>query len=69
MIVDRYDLINLFEMIPKLNLELEPEIPKPCEQLSNLCDVFVGNHNPSVRTASLSTPLTLLVFEGFETRA
>ena len=69
MIVARSEPITLFEMIPKLNLQLEPEIPKPCEQLSNLCDVFVGNHNPSVRTASLSPPLTLLVFEGFETRA
>jgi IS5 family transposase len=26
MIVDRYDPINLFEMIPKLNLEMEPEL-------------------------------------------
>ena len=26
MIVDRYDPINLFEMLPKLNLEFEPEL-------------------------------------------
>ena len=26
MIVDRYDPINLFEMVPKLNLQFEPEL-------------------------------------------
>ena len=26
MIVDHYDPINLFEMIPKFNLEMEPEL-------------------------------------------
>ena len=26
MIVDRYDPINLFEMVPKLKLEMEPEL-------------------------------------------
>jgi IS5 family transposase len=26
MIVDRYDPINLFEMVPKLRLEMEPEL-------------------------------------------
>ena len=26
MIVDCYDPVNLFEMVPKLNLEMEPEL-------------------------------------------
>jgi len=26
MIVDRYDPINLFELIPKLELEMDPEL-------------------------------------------
>ena len=26
MIVDRYDPMNLFEMVPKLELEFEPEL-------------------------------------------
>jgi hypothetical protein len=26
MIVDRYDPVNLFELIPKLRLEMEPEL-------------------------------------------
>jgi transposase, IS5 family len=26
MIVDRYDPINLFEMVPKLRLEMEPQL-------------------------------------------
>jgi transposase, IS5 family len=26
MIVDRYDPINLFELVPKLNLQFEPEL-------------------------------------------
>ncbi len=26
MIVDRYDPMNLFELVPKLNLEREPEL-------------------------------------------
>jgi transposase, IS5 family len=26
MIVDRYDPINLFELVPKLNFEMEPEL-------------------------------------------
>ncbi len=34
MIVDRYDPINLFEMVPKLKLELEPELA----QLDRLLD-------------------------------
>jgi len=34
MIVDRHDHINLFEMVPKLNLEMEPELA----QLDRLLD-------------------------------
>jgi hypothetical protein len=34
MIVDRYDPINLFEMVPKLKLEFEPELA----QLDQLLD-------------------------------
>ena len=28
MIVDRYDPINLFELVPKLKLEMEPELAR-----------------------------------------
>ena len=28
MIVDRYDPINLFELVPKLELEFEPELAR-----------------------------------------
>ena len=34
MIVDRYDPVNLFELVPKLNLEMEPELA----QLDRLLD-------------------------------
>jgi hypothetical protein len=34
MIVDRYDPVNLFEMIPKLKLQFEPELV----QLDGLLD-------------------------------
>ena len=34
MIVDRYDPINLFEMVPKLSLQMEPELA----QLDELLD-------------------------------
>jgi len=37
MIVDRYDPINLFEMVPKLNLQFEPELTR----LDELLDVEV----------------------------
>jgi transposase, IS5 family len=35
MIVDRYDPINLFEMVPKLNLEMEPELRELDELLDD----------------------------------
>ena len=38
MIVDRYDPINLFEMVPKLNLQFEPELALLDELLDD--DVF-----------------------------
>jgi hypothetical protein len=28
MIVDRYDPVNLFELVPKLKLEMEPELAR-----------------------------------------
>jgi len=34
MIVDRYDPMNLFELVPKLELEMEPELA----QLDGLLD-------------------------------
>jgi hypothetical protein len=34
MIVDRYDPINLFELVPKLKLEMEPQLA----QLDRLLD-------------------------------
>ncbi len=34
MIVDRYNPVNLFELVPKLNLEMEPELA----QLDRLLD-------------------------------
>jgi hypothetical protein len=38
MIVDRYDPVNLFEMVPKLNLRFEPELAQLDELLED--DVF-----------------------------
>jgi transposase, IS5 family len=35
MIVDRYDPINLFEMVPKLKLEFEPELARLDELLDD----------------------------------
>ena len=35
MIVDRYDPINLFEMVPKLNLQFEPELARLDELLND----------------------------------
>ena len=36
MIVERYDPVNLFEMVPKLKLEMEPELA----QLDQLLEHF-----------------------------
>jgi IS5 family transposase len=35
MIVDRYDPINLFQLVPKLNLEMEPELARLDELLDD----------------------------------
>ncbi len=35
MIVDRYDPVNLFEMVPKLELEMEPELAQLDELLED----------------------------------
>jgi hypothetical protein len=35
MIVDRYDPVNLFELVPKLNLHFEPELARLDELLDD----------------------------------
>jgi hypothetical protein len=41
MIVDRYDPINLFELVPKLRLQMEPEL---AELDKSTCGSSEGDH-------------------------
>jgi hypothetical protein len=52
MIVDRYDPMNLFELVPKLKLEFEPELA----QLDRLLDVTMNSSSSSRRIFSNATP-------------
>jgi hypothetical protein len=53
MIVDRYDPINLFELVPKLKLELEPELAHLDELLDD--DVLFESHSPRGLGGCLTT--------------
>jgi IS5 family transposase len=68
MIVDRYDLVNLFEMVPtKLRLEMEPE-RAALDQLLEDDELFVGlkadfsKRRPnSLRLGRRSTPVEVIL--------
>jgi transposase, IS5 family len=67
MIVDRYEAVNLFELVPKLNLELEPELA----QLDRLLEDDVHfervkvdlarRHPNSKRLGRHSTPVEVIL--------
>ncbi|MDQ3508243.1 MAG: ISNCY family transposase, partial [Actinomycetota bacterium] len=67
MIIDRYDPINLFELVPKLNLGFEPELALLDELLDD--DVFfervkaelLGRHPNSGRCGRHSTPVEVIL--------
>ncbi|MBA2693805.1 MAG: ISNCY family transposase [Rubrobacter sp.] len=67
MIIDRYDPINLFELVPKLNLRFEPELALLDELLDD--DVFfervkadlVRRHPNSGRCGRHSTPVEVIL--------
>jgi transposase, IS5 family len=67
MIVDRYDPINLFELVPKLNLQFEPELILLDELLDD--DVFfervkadlLRQHPNSGRRGRHSTPVEVIL--------
>jgi transposase, IS5 family len=63
MIVDRYDPVNLFELVPKLNLHFEPELARLDElldddELFNLVKAELLKRYPnSSRLGRHSTPV------------
>ncbi len=67
MIVDRYDPINLFEMVPKLELEMDPELVQLDELLDD--DVLFGRvkadlarrYPNSKRLGRRSTPVEVIL--------
>jgi IS5 family transposase len=67
MIVDRYDPVNLFELVPKLNLRFEPELAQLDELLED--DVFfervkadlAQRHPNSGRLGRHSTPVEVIL--------
>ncbi len=67
MIVDRYDPINLFEMVPKLNLEFEPELAHldrllDDDELFNLVKAdLLKRHPNSKRLGRHSTPVEVVL--------
>ena len=46
MIIDRYDPVNLFEMVPKLRLEMEPELAE-LDRLLEDDELFCGSRQIS----------------------
>ena len=67
MIVDRYDPVNLFEMVPKLELEFEPELARLDElldddQLFNLVKAdLLRRHPNSCRVRRHCTPVEVIL--------
>ena len=67
MIVHRYDPINLFEMIPKLNLQFEPELAhldrlRDDDELFNLVKADLLKRYPnSSRLGRHSTPVEVVL--------
>jgi transposase, IS5 family len=67
MIVDRYDPINLFEMVPKLNLQFEPELSRLDELLDDevlFCRVkadLIRRRPNSSRCGRHSTPVEVVL--------
>ncbi len=67
MIVDRYDPINLFELVPKLNLEMEPQLARLDQLLED--DVLFARakadlarrYPNSARLGRHSTPLEVTI--------
>jgi IS5 family transposase len=67
MIVDRYDPINLFEMLPKLNLEFEPEL-RVLDELLEVDELFelvradlVKRYPNSAKLGRHSTPVEVIL--------
>ena len=67
MIVDRYDPVNLFEMVPKLELEFEPELARLDElldddQLFNFVKAdLLRRHPNSCRVGRHCTPVEVIL--------
>jgi len=63
MIVDKYDPVNLFELVPKLNLEFEPELAHLDEdELFNLVKAELLKRYPnSGRLGRHSTPVEVVL--------
>ena len=67
MIVDRYDPINLFELVPKLKLEFEPELAQldqllEDDELFSVVKVDLMKRNPnSARLGRHSTPVEVIL--------
>jgi IS5 family transposase len=67
MIVDRYDPVNLFELVPKLELEFEPELARLDElldddQLFNLVKADLLRRHPNSGTVGRhSTPVEVIL--------
>jgi IS5 family transposase len=67
MIVDRYDPVNLFELMPKLRLEIEPELAV-LDRLLEDDEIFLqlkadlsGRHPNSERLGRRSTPVEVVL--------
>src|SRR5215216_967398 len=67
MIVDRYDPVNLFELVPKLKLEMEPELARldvlldDDELFSVVSAAFIQRYPNSGRLGRHSTPVEVIL--------
>jgi IS5 family transposase len=67
MIVERYEPVNLFEMVPKLNLEMEPELAQLDQLLEDdvlfarVKDDLARRYPNSTRLGRRSTPVEVIL--------
>jgi transposase, IS5 family len=67
MIIDRYDPVNLFELVPKLKLEMEPELAGLDEELDDdelfslVKDDLMKRYPSSGRLGRHSTPVEVIL--------